>query len=150
MRTPLKLTVTARILPSDVKPKNRPAVRWYLAIHSLVLLGYALGQRPFSYVSVGSIYIGEILLALGVLVSCLFGASIRLRRSALFYLLTALALWSAIRTVPFMNEYGIDALRDAALWGYSVFAFIIASLVAVRSWPISSIIRNMPSLLRYS
>jgi hypothetical protein len=34
----------------------------------------------------------------------------------------------AIRTVPYIGPYGFDALRDATLWGYAVFAIMVLAL----------------------
>ena len=38
----------------------------------------------------------------------------------------------AARTIPFLTIYRLDAVRDAMLWGYSGFAFIIAGLILAK------------------
>src|SRR4029453_6361915 len=53
--------------------------------------------------------------------------------------LLAFAAWGAIRTVPYIGTYGIDALRDAVTWGYAVFA--IAVSLTVRAEHFDGIIR---------
>ncbi len=37
--------------------------------------------------------------------------------------------WGAYRTAPYISTYGITALRDAVLWGYAIYALIVASLL---------------------
>ena len=41
------------------------------------------------------------------------------------WLLLAFMVLGAARTVPYLGEYGVDALRDAVLWGYAFFALFI-------------------------
>jgi hypothetical protein len=36
------------------------------------------------------------------------------------------ALWGVGRTVPYVGIYRVDALRDAVIWGYCVFAILTA------------------------
>jgi len=38
-------------------------------------------------------------------------------------------VWQALRTLPYLDTFGVDALRDGATWGYSLFAWVIAALV---------------------
>jgi O-antigen ligase len=38
-------------------------------------------------------------------------------------------VWGLIRTLPQITTYGIDAIRDAALWYYAFFAFAVMALV---------------------
>jgi hypothetical protein len=68
-------------------------------------------------------------LAFGLLAATLSGALPLVFRSRLAWLLIAFCIWGALRTIPFFHSYGIDALRDGAVWGYSAFALIVASCV---------------------
>ena len=47
-------------------------------------------------------------------------------------LLLLFMIWGAIRTIPFLDTYGVDALRDAVLWGYGLFALIVATRMIAR------------------
>src|ERR1019366_1499630 len=40
-----------------------------------------------------------------------------------------LQAWGAVCTIPYLGKYGINALRDATIWGYSWFAIIVASTI---------------------
>ena len=48
-------------------------------------------------------------------------------------LLVLFMLLGLVRTIPYVGEYGADALRDAVLWGYAFFALFIY-LLADRAW----------------
>lgn len=101
---------------------------------AFVLGGYLLFDRAFAYLHLpGSpLFIGEMLLGLGVLAALTatryFVAP--LRDEPVFALLLAYAFWGLIRTVPGIGTYGLDAVRDAALWYYCVFAFMIPAALA--------------------
>ena len=34
-------------------------------------------------------------------------------------------LWNSARTLPYLPIYGLDAARDAVIWGYAIFSFIL-------------------------
>ena len=44
-------------------------------------------------------------------------------------LLLAFVALGAVRTLPYLGTYGLDALRDGVVWGYSAFALIVYLLV---------------------
>lgn len=39
------------------------------------------------------------------------------------------AIWGFIRTVPYLQTYKFDAIRDAALWGYGIVAVLIPAFI---------------------
>ncbi|MFC3003555.1 O-antigen ligase family protein [Falsiroseomonas tokyonensis] len=96
------------------------------------LCGYAIFGKGFAYLGLAPLYIGEILLGLGVLVllfsGCLYGTLTNLPN----LLLAVLCLWGVIRTVPYIGIHGIDALRDSVLLLYGAFAFIACGLLLQR------------------
>lgn len=95
----------------------------------IVLAGYALLGRGFAYMGVQPVFVGEIVLVLGL---AAFVPSSDLRyafRSRITWLLVAFAGWCALQTLPYVGQYGADALRDAVLWGYALFALLVAALV---------------------
>jgi hypothetical protein len=91
-----------------------------------VLLGYALLGRGFAYWGVPPFYVGEMALAIGILCLGTTGIAVALRLPLLIPLLLFM-LWGAARTLPFTSEYGLDALRDAVLWGYGLFAIVVGA-----------------------
>ncbi|HYD69846.1 O-antigen ligase family protein [Azospirillum sp.] len=95
----------------------------------MLLVGYVLGGRGFAHVGVPPIYVGEVVLLLS-LVLYLCAPDFRIfADSRILWLLIAFDLWCLSRSLPHLEEYGVDTLRDSALYGYSAFAFIVASLM---------------------
>jgi len=120
---------------------NRPAPLFdFVSLLSLVLLGYALLGKLFAYQGIGDLYVGEITLAIGV---CAFLASPQ-RWLALgsrhLLPLYALMVWGFIRTFPYVNQYGVNALRDAVIWGYGLFAILIATTISARPGTVSRLL----------
>ena len=107
-------------------------VRGYLYALCFILAGYLLLGRAFAYLGVPPLYIGEITLALGIVVAFISG---RLTSAILNWSGIALALlmlWTAYRTIPYFHEYGFDAPRDAVIVFYGLFAYVIAALILQR------------------
>ena len=96
----------------------------YLLFVCLVLLGYALDGRGFAY-----FFLGELALVLGFVFLVNTRGWLSVFQSPQLLLLLPFCAWGAARTIPYLNTYRVDAVRDAMLWGYSGFAFIIAGLV---------------------
>jgi hypothetical protein len=104
----------------------------YLGWLTWVLLGYALLGRGFAYLGVGPIYIGEITLFFGLVIWSLNRFSFEVLRLLPACFLAAFMFWNLTRSLPYLSEYGIATLRDAASWGYGFFAFIVATLLIAR------------------
>ena len=106
----------------------------------VVLAGYLMFDRAFAYLHLpGSpLFIGEMMLVLasvGVL-----GATGHLlgpvRDEPILALLGVFLVWGVVRAMPGLGTYGIDAVRDSALWYYSLFAFAaVAAAAAVPELP---------------
>jgi len=97
--------------------------RIFLGSLLLLLIGYAFLGRGLAHVGAPPVYLGEIVLGLGVL-----SMLTRLDRFSLEpfeVLILAFMAWGALRTLPFYGQYGTDSLRDAVLWGYAAFALAI-------------------------
>ncbi|MDB5046847.1 MAG: O-antigen polymerase related enzyme [Deinococcus sp.] len=102
-----------------------------LALNGLgvCLLGYAMLGRGFAYVGVAPLFVGELILIVCV-VAALVSFSLRtLTQSKVVYVLLAFLLIGLIATLPHLSVYGIDALRDAVLWGYGLFGLAVAALL---------------------
>ena len=99
------------------------------ALLAFLLTGYAFWGRSFAYLGYQPFFIGDIVLGLVLLSSILNGTLFSPLRSKLVWLLVLFAGWGAVRTIPYLPVYGLDALRDAAVWGYSAFAIVVAGVL---------------------
>jgi O-antigen ligase/polysaccharide polymerase Wzy-like membrane protein len=104
----------------------------YLNFLCFVLAGYVVLGRAFAYLGFPPLYIGEMTLVLGIAAALMAGNL----TGAIFNLpgiaLALLMLWTVFRTIPYWNTYKFDALRDAVIVVYGLFAYIIASLILRR------------------
>lgn len=105
----------------------------------LSLALYALFDRGFAYFHVpGTLaYVGECLLAL-LLLLCLFAPSfvtLGARGVPHMVILFMFVSWGAIRAIPNVSEFGVNAVRDSSLWYYALFA-----------WPVIALCTAFPSL----
>ncbi len=101
----------------------------YFTCLAFVLLGYALGGRGFAYWGVNPLFVGEIALLFGVVVLLKSKQINRLLSLNAFLPLLLYMTWGCICTVPYLGKYGKDAIRDAVVWGYGTYAFIVAALL---------------------
>lgn len=99
---------------------------WFGKFTLFLLFGYALLGRGFAYIGVPPIFVGEIGLFLALL-TILPGLHWAILRCSVTWLLLLFVLWGAARTIPYVGEYGLDALRDAVLWAYALYAFAVAT-----------------------
>ncbi|ALF54786.1 O-antigen polymerase [Nostoc piscinale CENA21] len=100
-------------------------LKWY----SWVLLGYALCGRGFSYFGVAPAYIGEITLIFGLFALSINKSIPKLLKLPHAWFLIIFMVWCCLNTIPYLPIYGLDAIRDAALWYYIFFAMIVATLL---------------------
>jgi len=105
----------------------------FLWMHCAVLAGYALLGRGFAYAGIRPIYIGEISLVFGLAAMILSGAAGTAIASLPGRFLLLCIVWTAARTLPSVSAYGLDAVRDAMLCGYGLFAFCVAAVCI--AWP---------------
>jgi len=108
--------------------------RPFWSVLLVVLAGYALLGKGFAYLGVPPLFVGEVALAIGVFSLLVLAVLGRWQVGAyrpplLLATLLAFMTWQAARTAPYVPIYGLDAVRDGALWGYATFALCIAALV---------------------
>ena len=117
-------------------PRGSTTMRRIGRFLPLPLAGYALFDRGFAYVHLPGIpmYMGELLLVAGLVAVAVGTPSVRraVRRCPPAAIVACFALWGLLRTVPYAGRFGLDAIRDAALWYYSLFAIVVAALVTAR------------------
>ena len=123
-----------RLISPRVTGRSNQPFLWLL---SLLLLIYAMLGRSGAYIGLPTgggtgIFIGELVLFFGVAGLVLRGGYERLFSLPLAWVWLAFCVWNAAQTVPYVSEYGLMAVRDAVIWGYSLYAAIIASLLMVR------------------
>ena len=124
-------------------------VRIYLGFFCIVLAGYAVFGRDFAYLGFPPFYIGEIALVLGIAVALmaghLTGAILNLPGLALALLM----FWTAHRTVPYWDQYGFDAPRDAMIVFYGLFAYVIASFFVQRPYTHFLLVERNNNIILY-
>ena len=103
----------------------------FLLFLAIVLAGYAMDGKGFAYVGIPPLFIGEITMLTGLFVLARTPGWRRLWESPQILALAAFMLFGLARTVPYVDRYGTDALRDACVYYYGAFAFIVAGLLIV-------------------
>jgi hypothetical protein len=136
--------------------RERFGVGLFLAPLGVILVGYMFLGRSFAYLGFPPLYLGEVVLALGV-IALLFGLIKLPRLTTILVALFAYMGWGAILTVAALPAHGVDALRDGVIWGYGIFAILVAGALArwpdwpervVRfmTWPAILLVAWMPAL----
>lgn len=140
----------------------------YLLVLGVALLGYGLLGRGFAYLGLPPLFVGELLLAAGLLALVGTRGLGRVLEMGPMPALGLLMAWVFLRTVPYLGTYGVDAARDAMIVGYGLFAFIVAGLLVAKperlkllleryrifavvivatAWAIYLVVRQAPDLL---
>ena len=99
----------------------------YLALIAVLLIGYAFLDKGFAYIGYAPVYVGELSLAAGLFVFMAGGGSFMVFRSSITRAILAFALWGALNTLPYLDTYGVLALRDGVVWAYAAFALTVAA-----------------------
>ena len=108
--------------------------KFYVIVLGLLLFGYMLFGKGIAYLGIAPLYVSEITLAIGLGTVALLAITrgrlnvVALRQPSALWL-ALFMVWGALRTLPFLDDYGMDALRDGVIWGYSLIAFCVAILV---------------------
>ncbi len=99
-----------------------------------LIAGYLLFDKAFAYLHLPgtSLYVGEIVLAVGALGALAASGYLRVsvRDELILALLAMFMLWGLIRFLSDVSTYGIDAVRDSALWYYCLFTFVACAAFA--------------------
>ena len=107
----------------------------YARLLGPLLGGYLLFDKAFAYLRVPGtpLYVGELTLSIGVVGVLAATQYLRvvIREEPIFSVLAAFFLWSLIRFLPGLHQYGIIAVRDFALCYYCLFAFFAAAALAM-------------------
>lgn len=116
-----------------IRPLAPPAPRVfgdvYVGAVCLSLAGYAILGKTFASIGVPPLYIGEILLAAGLVALGRSGCGLAAMATLPSRLLLVLIAWVVARTLPYLGLWGADALRDSVIVTYGAFCFIVVALV---------------------
>jgi hypothetical protein len=108
----------------------RRRVGWYLRLHLLCLILYSFFGKGFAYLGTGSFYVSEVLLVLGLIALIASRKLLLLCRTSIGCVMLPFFLWQCACAIPYVSDYGVDVARDAMVWGYAAFAWIVAALIA--------------------
>ena len=135
---------------SDTPPSAayRTLSDYYLVALGVLLAGYAIVGKAFAYIGVPPVYVGEIVFALGIIAFLNSKCAVAAFATLPSLLLGVLFGWAIIRTLPYLGEFGVDALRDSVLVVYGGFAFIIVALLLERPERILLLIRFLRVVAR--
>ncbi|RMF59464.1 MAG: O-antigen ligase domain-containing protein [Calditrichaeota bacterium] len=100
--------------------------RIFLGFLSLILIGYAFGGKGFAYLGIYPVFVGEVALSLGVIsiIAYFLVGKTRFAPPPLGMPLSFLIGLGILRLIYDLPHYGIFALRDGVIWGYSLFAIV--------------------------
>lgn len=123
----LGLPTQADSLRQASSPQAQLVARIFLVALGALLAGYMFLGRGFAHIGLGPIYIGDWVLLLGIVVGAfvMVRAGVRAPVTWTVALLVAFAALGAVRTIPYIGTYGLNAFRDGVLWGYAGFALIV-------------------------
>lgn len=99
----------------------------FLGSLGLLLTGYVILGRGFAYFGAPPLFVGEMVLGLAVL-ALLYSIG-KWRIDLISGVIILMMTLGALRTLPYIGEHGISALRDAVLWGYAFFALAVAAVL---------------------
>ena len=120
---------------------------YYLLALSGALLGYALLGKGFAYWGSQPIFIGEMIFVAGFITLLWSGCTVATLASMPSFLLAAAMLWVLVRTLPFIGDYGFEALRDSIIIIYGGFAFIVVGLLLDDERRLDTIVRYYRTFL---
>ncbi len=108
---------------------ERDMVDRYLSFLGFVLLGYASLGKGFAYIGFPPLFIGEFCAVLGLALFFLSGRFVHAMFTIPSALLVLMMIWVTICTAPYIEIYGLEAVRDSVIIMYGVFALIVVSLI---------------------
>ncbi len=118
-----------------VGPEARQT-EWLNTALLFVLAGYIMFDRPFAWIHVPGtpLFVGEMVLALGIAVifTTNTGLPTLIRSSSSLRALRVFMVWGAVLLAVGILPYGLDAIRDSAIWYYGMVAFFVVMLFVSR------------------
>lgn len=96
---------------------------------AIALGGYALLDKGFAYIGYPPFFVGEALLGFMILSAMAGAFSYRVFNSPIIWVLFVFVLWQVIRTLPYLQSAGLNAIRDAAAYYYALFAILFGAMI---------------------
>ena len=121
-------TLTAT--PRAPRTAARRRLGWYLRLHLLCLILYSFFGKGFAYLGTRFFYVGEALLVLGLIALIASRKLSLLCRTSIGFVMLPFLVWQCACAIPYVGDYGMNVARDAMVWGYAAFAWILAALIA--------------------
>jgi hypothetical protein len=121
------------MIPSG--PSNTLKQRWplplsaYVIAHGVWFLLYAFLGKGFAYAGFPPMYVGELLLLAGIGVLVGSRRVFALAKTPLGVLMMLFLAFQVACSLPYVDTYGLDTLRDSVIWAYAGFAWVTAALV---------------------
>jgi O-antigen ligase len=122
---------------------RRRVVHVFLVALFCLLASYMFLGRGIAHFAVGPVYIGDLVLFLAI--PALLTNVLRARFGWIHALIVCFMVWGAVRTLPYLDRYGINALRDAVIWAYAFFALAVS--VTVRPEHIRRVVNGYRRLI---
>jgi len=119
----------------------------YLLLVSIVFTGLAVTGKGFAYLLPAPFFVSEVVMALGVYVVLRAGSIRSLFTLPQPWVMVAMFAWGAYRTLPYIPKYNIDAVRDAMLFGYMTWAFVLGGLIVAKPERLNMIIKWFPKFV---
>jgi hypothetical protein len=123
--------------------------RLFVGGTAFILAGYAVAGRGFAYTGEKPVFVGDVVLLVGTLAVLTRARGVRLH--PVHGLIFLFMLMGAARTFPYVGAYGLSTIRDAALWGYCMFALALSAFVRAHHvrWAIERYRRFVPWLVAW-
>lgn len=136
-RTSPRLRLSSPMPLADSHTVHEPAqIRWLEQGLLLVVAGYIMFDRPFAWIHVPGtpLFVGEMVIGIGVvaMLTTRTSATRLVRQSPSLKVLRNYMLWGGALLILNVLPYGLDAIRDSALWYYGIFAIFVMILFASR------------------
>jgi O-antigen ligase len=106
----------------DQRVRDRGAK--FFTFVAFILLGLGILGKPFAYT-----FVGDALLIVGLFVLLHSPGRKILVSQPILAPLCLFMFWGAARTMPYLSKYRLDAVRDAVIWGYGLWVFVVAGLL---------------------
>jgi O-antigen ligase len=110
--------------------------RWFGTLLLVLLAGYMFFGRSFAYLHVPGtpVFIGEVVLFVGVIEAVRYHSYVRgtIRSDGVLKALLAFGLLGVVGLSWNVTTYGIDAIRDSAIWYYGAYSVLVATMIRLR------------------
>jgi hypothetical protein len=126
---PNRITMNPSVMAIQRAQQRRDPHDAYWVLLCIVLAGYALMGKGFAYIGYPPLLIGEVTMALGLIVIYRSGCGIAMLATLPSVLLLALLSLVIAKSLAALGAYGFDAIRDGAVLIYGLYAFAFIALL---------------------